>query len=132
MSSADAATNPSKLLSRIIIWTAALALPTAIVSWWVWDSATALGILAGATLGGLNFWLLGRSLQKMFANPEEHRTGSKWTVPATMLLKWPLLLGGLAIVLLYLPVSAQGVAIGAVLSLAAGATAATQEHRANR
>ena len=112
-----------------MLWTAALAVPTAMVSWWMWNPQTALGVVWGAALGGLNFWLLGKSLQRMFADPEQHRTGSKWTVPATMLLKWPLLLGALAIILLYLPVSPQGVAIGAVLSLAAGATAALREHR---
>ncbi len=125
-------TDHSRLLRRILVWTAALAGPATILSWWMWNPETALGVVAGAALGALNFWLLGRSLQRMFADPEQHRTGSKWTVPATMLLKWPLLLGALAIILLYFPVSPQGVAIGAVLSLAAGATAALREHRESR
>ena len=94
----------------------------------MWDFATALGIVCGALLGGLNFILLGRSLQKMFAQPDEHK-GSKWTLPITMLVKWPLILGGLAIVMMFLPVSPQGVAIGALISLVAGATAALREQR---
>ncbi len=49
-----------------------------------------------------------------------------------MLVKWPLILGGLAIVMLYLPVSPQGVAIGALVSLVGGTTAAMREHRAQR
>ena len=44
-----------------------------------------------------------------------------------MLVKWPLILGGLAIVMMFLPVSPQGVAIGALISLVAGATAALRE-----
>ncbi len=121
----------SQLVLRILQWTIALTLPVVIIGWLMWDFATALGILCGSALGSLNFILLGRSMQKMFANPDEHR-GSKWTLPITMLLKWPLILGGLAIVMLYLPVSPQGVAIGAMVSLAAGSTAALREQRARR
>ncbi len=118
----------SRLLSRILQWTVALTVPVAIAGWLIWDSATALGIVCGSALGAANFVLLGRSLQKMFADPEEYR-GSKWTVPVAMLVKWPLILGALAIVMFWLPVSPQGVAIGALVSLAAGSTAALREHR---
>jgi len=121
----------SRLLSRILQWTVALTVPVMLIAWVMWDFATALGILCGSALGALNFILLGRSMQKMFANPDEHR-GSKWTLPVTMLVKWPLILGGLAIVMLYLPVSPQGVAIGALVSLVGGTTAAMREHRAQR
>lgn len=121
----------SQLVLRILQWTIALTVPVVIIGWLMWDFATALGIVCGSALGSLNFILLGRSMQKMFANPDEHR-GSKWTLPITMLLKWPLILGGLAIVMLYLPVSPQGVAIGALVSLAAGSTAALREQRAQR
>ncbi len=121
----------SRLLLRILQWTVALTLPVMLVAWLRWDFATALGILFGSALGALNFILLGRSMQKMFASPPEHR-GSKWTLPVTMLVKWPLILGGLAIIMLYLPVSPQGVAVGALVSLAAGSTAALREHRAQR
>ncbi len=121
----------SRLLSRILQWTVALTVPVMLIAWFMWDFATALGILCGSALGALNFILLGRSMQKAFANPEEHR-GSKWTLPVTMLVKWPLILGGLAIVMLYLPVSPQGVAIGALVSLVGGTTAAMREHRAQR
>ncbi|MBV1856797.1 MAG: ATP synthase subunit I [Nannocystaceae bacterium] len=121
----------SRLLSRILQWTIALTVPVMAAGWLMWDVATALGILCGSALGALNFILLGRSMQKMFANPDEHR-GSKWTLPVTMLVKWPLILGGLAIVMLYFPVSPQGVAIGALVSLVGGATAALREHRAQR
>lgn len=120
-----------RLLSRILQWTVALTVPVTLAGWFLWDFGTALGILCGAGLGALNFILLGRSLQKMFGNPEDHR-GSKWAMPVAMLLKWPLILGALAIVMIYLPVSPQGVAIGALVSLAAGSTAALREHRANR
>jgi len=118
----------SRLLSRIVQWTVALTLPVFVAGWFLWDFATALGILCGSALGALNFILLGRSLQKMFAQPDEHR-GSKWTLPITMLLKWPLILGALAIVMMFLPVSPQGVAVGALVSLVAGATAALREQR---
>ncbi|MGH1342875.1 MAG: ATP synthase subunit I [Nannocystales bacterium] len=121
----------SRLLSRILQWTVALTVPVMLVAWFMWDFSTALGILCGSALGALNFILLGRSMQKMFANPDEHR-GSKWTLPVTMLVKWPLILGGLAIVMLYLPVSPQGVAIGALVSLVGGSTAALREHRAQQ
>ncbi len=121
----------SRLLSRIVQWTIALTVPVMLIGGFMWDVATALGILCGSALGGLNFILLGRSLQRMFENPDEHR-GSKWTLPVTMLVKWPLILGALAIVMLYLPVSPQGVAIGALVSLVAGATAALREHQAQR
>jgi len=121
----------SRLISRIVQWTIALTIPVMLAGWFMWDFATALGVLCGSALGALNFILLGRSLQKMLANPEEHR-GSKWTLPVTMLVKWPLILGGLAIVMLYLPVSPQGVAIGALVSLVAGATASLREHQAQR
>ena len=121
----------SRLLLRILQWTVALTVPVMLAGWFMWDFATALGVLCGSAIGALNFILLGRSMQKMFANPDEHR-GSKWTIPVTMLVKWPLILGGLAIVMLYLPVSPQGVAIGALVSLVAGATAALREHRAQR
>jgi len=119
----------SRLLSRILQWTIALTVPVTIAGWFLWDFATALGILCGSALGALNFMLLGRSLQKMFAKPDEH-AGSKWTLPITMLVKWPLILGGLAIVMMFLPVSPQGVAVGALVSLAAGATAAVREQQA--
>lgn len=118
----------SRLLSRIVQWTAALTLPVAVAGWFLWDFSTALGILFGSALGALNFILLGRSLQKMFAQPDEHR-GSKWTLPVTMLIKWPLILGALAIVMFFLPVSPQGLAVGALVSLVAGATAALREQR---
>ena len=118
----------SRLLSRIVQWTVALTLPAVVAGWFLWDFATALGVLCGAALGALNFILLGRSLQKMFAQPDEHR-GSKWTLPVTMLIKWPLILGALAVVMLFLPVSPQGVAVGALVSLVAGATAALREQR---
>ena len=118
----------TRLLWRIVQWTLALTLPVAGAGWFLWDFATALGILCGAAVGALNFILLGRSLQKVFAQPEEHR-GSKWTVPVTMLVKWPLILGALAIVMLLLPVSPQGVAIGALVSLVAGSTTALREQR---
>lgn len=121
----------SRLISRILQWTIALTIPVMLAGWFMWDFATALGVLCGSALGALNFILLGRSLQKMLANPEEHQ-GSKWTLPVTMLVKWPLILGGLAIVMLYLPVSPQGVAIGALVSLVAGATASLREHQAQR
>lgn len=121
----------SRLLSRILKWTIALTIPVMLLGWFLWDFATALGILCGSTLGGLNFLLLGRSLQRMFANPDEHR-GARWALPVTMLVKWPLILGALAIVMLYFPVSPQGVAIGALISLVAGATASLREHRAQR
>lgn len=121
----------SRLLSRILQWTIAITVPVMLAGWFMWDFATALGVLCGSALGALNFILLGRSLQKMFANPEEHQ-GSKWTVPVIMLVKWPLILGGLAIVMLYLPVSPQGVAIGALVSLVAGATASMREHQSQR
>ena len=121
----------SRLLSRILQWTIALTTPVMLIGWLMWDFATALGILCGSALGALNFILLGRSMQKMFANPDEHR-GSKWTLPVTMLVKWPLILGALAIMMLYLPVSPQGVAIGAIVSLLGGTTAALREHRAQR
>ncbi len=118
----------SRLLSRILQWTAALTAPVFAAGWVLWDFETALGILCGAGLGALNFILLGRSLQKMFASPDEHR-GSRWGVPVVMLLKWPLILGALAIVMFYLPVSPQGVAAGALVSLVAGSTAALREQR---
>lgn len=121
----------SRLLSRILQWTIALTVPVMLIGWFMWDFATALGVLCGSALGALNFILLGRSLQRMFESPDEHR-GSKWTLPVTMLVKWPLILGGLAIVMMYFPVSPQGVAIGALVSLVAGATASLREHQAQR
>ncbi len=120
----------SRLLSRILQWTVALTVPVFAAGWVLWDFSTALGILCGAGLGALNFLLLGRSLQRMFESPDEHR-GSKWSLPIAMLLKWPLILGALAIVMFYLPVSPQGVAVGALVSLVAGSTAALREHRAS-
>ena len=52
----------SRLLSRILQWTTALTVPVMLISWWMWDFATALGILCGSALGALNFILLGLSL----------------------------------------------------------------------
>jgi predicted permease len=128
--SADQANDQarSRLLSRIMQWTVALTAPVAVAGWFMWDFPTALGIVCGSALGALNFILLGRSLQKMFAQPEEHR-GSNWTLPVTMLIKWPLILGALVLVMFFLPVSPQGIAVGALVSLVAGATAALREHR---
>ena len=120
----------SRLLSRIMQWTAALTAPVAVAGWFMWDFPTALGIVCGAAIGALNFMLLGRSLQKMFAQPDEHR-GSKWTLPVTMLIKWPLILGALVIAAFFLPISPQGIAVGALVSLVAGATAALREQRSN-
>lgn len=111
------------LLSTITRWTAILGLGWAAVTIFIWDIPTALGVVAGAAIGCGNFWLIARALGKMMNSPEEHR-GSKWTAPAALLLKWPLLFGVLALVLLYLPVTPQGVAMGAVLSLVAAMFAA--------
>lgn len=111
------------LLSTITRWTAILGLGWAAITIFIWDLPTALGVVAGAAIGCGNFWLIARALGKMMSAPEEHR-GSKWTAPAALLLKWPLLFGALALVLLYLPVTPQGVAMGAILSLVAAMFAA--------
>ena len=74
---------------------------------WLWIALTAaLGQLTGAL----------RDLTQIVADPERHRH-AKWKIPKPLLLKWPLMLALLAVVLLWLPVRPEGVAMGALISL---------------
>jgi membrane protein YqaA with SNARE-associated domain len=104
------------VVKRAAVWTVVLGAIWAVIAAVVWGRAMALGVVAGAAIGGVNNFLLGRAVSKILANPDEHRK-SKRKIPGPLLLKWPLLLGMLALVMLYLPVRPEGVAIGALISL---------------
>ena len=104
------------IMRRAAAWTAALGGMWAVITALLWDHTMALGVVAGAAIGGLNFWLLGRALAQVVADPERHRH-AKWRIPKPLLLKWPLMLALFAIVLLWLPVRPEGVAMGALISL---------------
>jgi membrane protein YqaA with SNARE-associated domain len=117
-------------MRRAAWWTVALGVLWAAIAGLLWDRAMALGVVAGAAVGGVNFWLLGRALGQVVADPERYRRPkSKWKVPAPLLLKWPLVLVMLLVVLLWLPVRAEGVAMGALISLVALTIAGFGERR---
>ena len=104
------------VVKHAALLTVALGAVLAVIAAVVWDRAMALGVVAGAAIGGMNIFLLSKAVTKLLANPEEHRK-AKRKIPGPLLLKWPLLLGMLALVMLYLPVRPEGVAIGALISL---------------
>jgi hypothetical protein len=114
-------------MRRAAGWTAALGVIWAGIAGLLWGQAMALGVVAGATLGGVNFWLLGRALAKIMADPERYR-GAKWKIPGPLLLKWPLLIAMLVVVMWWLPVRAEGVAMGALISLVSLTIAGFGEH----
>jgi hypothetical protein len=104
------------VMRRAALWTAALGVIWAVIAWLLWDRMMALGVLAGAVIGGLNFWLLGRALSQVVSDPERYRD-TKSRIPKPLLLKWPLILGLFAIALWWLPLRPEGVAMGALISL---------------
>jgi hypothetical protein len=119
------------MMKRTAAWTLALASVGSAIALGLWGHEMALGLALGALVGLANVWLLSRALAGLVTNPEEHRPapGRKWTLPAVLLLKWPVILLALAIILWYMPARPEGVALGALLSLAAASIAARQAHR---
>lgn len=114
------------LFRRMARWTAALGLgwAAALGLWLGWEMA--LGVTVGAALGYANLWLAARALRGIVERPHEHRPapGSKWALPAGLLLKWPLILLALWGILWYLPARPEGVALGVAIALAAASLAA--------
>lgn len=119
------------LLRRIGTWTFALAAVWAAgLGLWL-GGAMALGIAVGATLGYANLYFAARALRAIVSNPREHRPapGTKWSLPAGLLLKWPLILLALGAILWYMPARPEGVALGVAISLAAASIAALQRSK---
>jgi ABC-type uncharacterized transport system permease subunit len=116
-------TDPDRFLRMSALWCGILGAVAAIVAAWVRDVPTALGVVAGAVLGWANLWLLARTLRAMIRDPEKHRHTARGFSVA-LVIKWPGLLLVLALVLLYTPVAPEGVALGALLALAAASIAA--------
>ncbi len=110
-------------------WTVALGLLWAAIAGLLWDASMALGVLTGAAIGGLNFWLLGRALGQVMADPERFRN-AKRKLPRPLLLKWPLILGMLALAVWWLPVRPEGIAMGALISLVSLMIAGLRERSA--
>ena len=117
--------NKSAFLGRATIWTLALSAVFGAISWFMWGSNMALGLALGALVGLANLWLLQRAVGQVLQSPEEHRpaAGSKWALPAALLLKWPFLLLALGLILWYMPARPEGVAAGVLLSLLAASIA---------
>ena len=117
------------IMRQAATWTAVLTVAWAVIAQLWWGSAMALGVVTGGAVGGLNIWLLGRALDKVVAEPEQHRN-AKRKLPKPILLKWPLTLALLGAVLWFFPVRVEGVAMGAIISLLALIVAAFREQRA--
>jgi ABC-type nickel/cobalt efflux system permease component RcnA len=119
------------MMKRTSMWTLALASLASAAVLALSGSEMALGVALGALLGLVNVWLLSRALSRLVDNAGDHRPapGSKWTLPAVLLLKWPAILLALAVILWYMPARPEGVARGALLSLAAASIAARQGQR---
>ncbi len=119
------------LLRRMALWTAALGLGVAgLLGLWQ-GFGMALGIVLGAALGYANVWMAAQALRGIVASPHEHRPapGSKWALPAGLLVKWPLILLALFVILWYSPARPEGVALGVVIALAAASFAALVRSR---
>lgn len=131
----DAATSAdpvrASMMKRTAAWTLGLTSLVSAATLAFWGYPMALGVALGALVGLANVWLLSRALSRLVDNPTEHRpaAGRKWTLPAVLLVKWPAILLALAIILWYMPARPEGVALGALLSLAAASIAARQAHR---
>lgn len=125
MTAPNRPSTSAQLAAPIVRWTAWLASPTAALCGLLTGLQMAVGVMIGATFGGVNFWLLARALDKMVAQTQASRSSSKWALPVAMLLKWPLLALVLAGLLLYVPINPIGFCTGAILALAAGTAAAS-------
>jgi hypothetical protein len=119
------------LIKRTAAWTIGLGTIASAGTLAVWGAEMALGVALGALVGLANVWFLSRALARLVASPGDHRPapGRKWALPAVLLLKWPVILLALAIILWYMPARPEGVALGALLSLAAASIAARQGQR---
>jgi membrane protein YqaA with SNARE-associated domain len=122
-------TTSRPVMRRAAAWTVALGLLWAAIAGLLWDQAMALGVVAGAAIGGLNFWLLGRALGQMMADPEQFRN-AKRKIPRPLMLKWPLIFALLAIAVWWLPVRPEGIAMGALISLVSLTIAGLRERSA--
>ncbi len=119
------------LLRRIGTWTLTLtAIWAAGMGLWL-GFPMALGVVLGASIGYANMYFAARTLRTIVANPRDHRppAGKTWSLPAGLLLKWPLILLALAAVLWYMPARPEGVALGVAISLAAASLAALQRSK---
>jgi hypothetical protein len=114
------------------VWTFSLGAIVTVIAAALWGWEMGLGVISGAAIGWGNLWVLSRALRSMVERAEDYRPapGSKWALPTTLLIKWPLLLAVLGLVLLYTPARPEGVAIGAVLSLLAASVAAMRSRGA--
>lgn len=108
------------LMRRTASWTLALTAIWALITGLVWGGAMALGVILGAVLGLVNFWLLGRTVSGLVgaaqAGESSHRRS--WVPPIALLLKWPLLLAMVGFVLWFTPARGEGLALGALITLA--------------
>ena len=116
-------TDPDRFMRLTTWWCLGLGSVAAVAALLVRDLWASLGVAAGVVLGLANLWLLARTLRKMIQDPQKHKELNRG-FSVTLLVKWPGLLLALALVLLYTPVAPEGVALGAVLSLAGASIAA--------
>ena len=121
--------DPAEFLRRTNRWSLGLGAAGTVTGAALGGLPLAAGVACGSVFGWVNLWLLARALKKTIARADEHRGRSKLVPPAALLLKWPGLLLALAVVLLYAPIAPEGVAIGAVLSLAAASIAAVRSRK---
>ena len=114
------------LMRRTANWTLVLTAIWAVITGIVWGGAMALGVVLGAVLGLVNFWLLGRTVAGLVAaastGESSHRRS--WVPPIALILKWPLLLAMVGFVLWFTPARGEGLALGALITLASVSIAA--------
>lgn len=120
------APNSTPLLRSTAGWMVVLVAIAGAISHWLFGLEMSLGVALGALVGFANLLLLARALGTVLRDPEQYRpTGARtWVLPGVILLKWPFILLALAMILWYMPARPEGVALGALLALAAASIAA--------
>jgi len=120
---ASARAARSDYLRNVGRMTAAVGLVVSILAWLVFGFALTLGVVFGAAMTLLNFWLLVRVLGEAVERVEDYR-GRTWVLPVALLLKWPVTLVVLALVLRYTPARPEGVILGVLIVLLCASWAA--------
>ena len=111
-------------LTRAWILTLVLVAVASGAAWLLHGHALALGVALGALFGMLNITALDWILTSLISRAQREKPSSRgWSIPALLLLKWPVVLLALAGVLWYIPARPEGLAAGLILSLVAAVIA---------